>query len=71
MKAELHDYMPSGKGRHLGMPLNAFIDTAYEGLASAKDQIVIGAIGPADTFNQIIDNRRAAFETLSEMIREH
>lgn len=51
------------------MPLDAFTDAAYEGLASGKDQIVIGAIGPAEVFNQIIDNRRAAFENLSKMIR--
>ena len=54
------------------MPLNASTDAAYEGLAPAKDQIVIGAIGPVDTFKQIIDNRRAALENLSKMIRgEH
>ena len=56
-------------GRKLGMPLDAFTEEAYEELSSGKDQIIIGSIGPADTFNEIIDKRRAAFEALTKMIR--
>ncbi len=33
---------------------------------------MVGAIGPADTFNEIIDKRRVAFENLAKMMRgEH
>ena len=56
-------------GKQLGMPLGAFTDLAYKGLASGSDQVVIGTIGPADTFNEIIDKRRTAFENLAKMIR--
>lgn len=56
-------------GRNLGMPLDAFIDQAYQGLAEGKDQIVIGSIGPPETFNEIIDKRRTAFANLSKMMR--
>lgn len=51
------------------MPIKAFTDQAYEGLASGKDQVIIGAIGPADTFHEIVDKRRNAFENLSKMMR--
>lgn len=51
------------------MPLDAFTDAAFKGLASGSDQIIIGAIGPADTFNEIIDMRRTAFENLAKMMR--
>ncbi len=61
--------MAERKGRQLGMPLDMFTDEAYKGLASGRDQIVIGAIGPADTFNEIIDKRRIAFENLAKMMR--
>lgn len=67
--AELHDYMGEQAGRKLGMPLDAFTETAYQGLAEGKDQIIIGSIGPAETFNEIIDKRRTAFENLSKMMR--
>jgi hypothetical protein len=53
--------MGEDHGRQLGMPLGAFTDEAYKGLASGNDQIIIGAVGPADTFNEIIDKRRTAF----------
>ena len=56
-------------GQQLGMPVDAFTDEAYKGLASGSDQIIIGAIGPTDTFNQIIDKRRTAFENLAMMMR--
>ena len=54
----------------MGMPLDAFTDVAYKGLVSGRDQIIIGAIGPADTFNEIIDKRRTAFENLAKTLRE-
>lgn len=61
--------MPGESGRQLGMPIKAFTDQAYEGLASGKDQVIIGAIGPADTFHEIVDKKRNAFENLSKMMR--
>ena len=57
------------KGRQLGMPLDSFTDAAYEGIAAGKDQIVVGSIGPADTFNEIIDKRRDTFTFLAKMMR--
>ena len=56
-------------GQQLGMPVDVFTDEAYKGLASGSDQIIIGAIGPTDTFNEIIDKRRTAFENLAMMMR--
>jgi hypothetical protein len=61
--------MGTEKGRQFGMPLDAFTDVAYQGIASGKDQIIIGAIGPADTFNDIVNKRRTAFDNLARMIR--
>lgn len=61
--------MGEERGRQLGMPLNAFIDEAYKGLASGSDQVVVGSIGPADAFNDIIDKRRVAFENFAKMMR--
>lgn len=56
-------------GRKLGMPLDAFIKQAFDGLLEGKDQIIIGSIGPADTFNEIVDKRRTAFTNLARMMR--
>jgi hypothetical protein len=56
-------------GRNLGMPLEAFTEEAYKALAESQDQIVIGSVGPAATFNEIIDKRRSAFETLAKLMR--
>ena len=58
-------------GRALGMPVDQFTDEAFKGLESGSDQIVIGSIGPAETFNEIIDKRRAAFTSLANMMRAH
>ena len=61
--------MGDEKGRQLGMPMGPFVDETYKGLVSGKDQIIVGSIGPADTFNEIVDNRRNAFQNLAKMIR--
>jgi hypothetical protein len=56
-------------GRSFGMPVDQFADKAHKGLLEGKDQIVIGAIGPAETFNEIVDKRREAFENLAKLMR--
>ena len=64
--------MGDSKGRQLGMPVQAFVDEAFKGLASGSDQVIVGSIGPAETFNEIIDKRRNAFQNLAKMMRgEH
>ena len=61
--------MDSGKGRDFGMPVGAFTDAAFKGLASGSDQVVIGSIGPADTFNEIVSKRRTTFQNFAKMMR--
>ena len=54
------------------MPVDKFTDIAYDGLLSGSDQIVIGSVGPAEEFNQIVHSRRKAVENLGKMMRgEH
>jgi len=69
VQTELHDYMGEEKGRQLGMPLDQFTDAAYRGIASGSDQVVIGSVGPEETFNDIINKRRTACENLSKILR--
>ncbi|KAL4882670.1 hypothetical protein BJY04DRAFT_217163 [Aspergillus karnatakaensis] len=69
VQTELHDYMGEDAGRKLGMPLDAFIEQTYEGLVAGKDEIIIGSIGPADIFNEIVTKRRTAFENLAKVMR--
>jgi hypothetical protein len=56
-------------GRKFGMPIHAFTEEAYKSLVAGLDQIVIGSIGPAETFNEIINKRRTAFESHAKMMR--
>ena len=53
----------------MGMPVGEFTDKAYEGLASGSDQVIIGSVGAAGTYNEIVDKRRTAFENLARMLR--
>ena len=53
----------------MGMPVDMFTEKAWQGLVSGSDQIVIGAIGPEETFREIVSKRRAAFDGLARMIR--
>ncbi|CAD6581187.1 MAG: hypothetical protein ASARMPREDX12_000385 [Alectoria sarmentosa] len=72
VQTELHDYMGHGSGRKLGMPVDAFVDETYKGLASGSDQVIVGSVGPPDTFNEIVDKRRNAFQNLAKLVRgEH
>ena len=57
-------------GRKMGMPLDKFTDEAYRGLVSGIDQVIIGSIGPAEAWNDMVTKRRAAFENLSKMVHE-
>ena len=63
--------MGSEKGRQLGMPLPAFVEEVWKGLALGNDQVYLGA--PAGTsveaFNDIVEKRRTAFENLVKFMR--
>ncbi|KAJ5691961.1 hypothetical protein N7462_001384 [Penicillium macrosclerotiorum] len=69
VQTELHDYMGEETGRSLGMPLEEFTDQAFSGLAVGKDQVIIGSVGPVETFNEIVDKRREAFSNLAKLMR--
>ncbi|OAL32776.1 hypothetical protein AYO20_07732 [Fonsecaea nubica] len=69
VQTELHDYMGADKGRALGMPIDKFTQAAYDGLVSGSDQIVIGAVGSAETFNDVVEKRRTLFQNLAKMMR--
>lgn len=56
-------------GRSFGMPVDRFTNEAHRVLLEGKDQIVIGAVGPAETFNEIVDKRREAFDNLAKVMR--
>jgi hypothetical protein len=56
-------------GRQLGMPLAAFIDEAYAGLAAGKEQIFVGTLVPAEAFQDIVEKRITLFNGLAKMMR--
>jgi hypothetical protein len=56
-------------GRNLGMPLDQYIEVTYKRLVAGEDQIVVGAVGPAETFNGIVEKRRTIFTNLAKLMR--
>lgn len=56
-------------GSKMGMPLDDFTKQVMEGLNAGHDQIIIGAVGDAKIFDEIVDKRRTLFENLAKMIR--
>ncbi|KAL8953113.1 MAG: hypothetical protein Q9222_000996 [Ikaeria aurantiellina] len=68
VQTELHDYI-GDMGRQMGMPLDAFTNEAYAALESGKDQIIIGSIGDAGAFNEMVDKRRIATEKFHELLK--
>lgn len=71
LPAELHDYMGEKVGRNLGMPVQDFVDQAYDQLVAGADQVIVGTIGPEDQFLQLAKQRRQTFDGLSDMMLKH
>ncbi|KAG9858248.1 hypothetical protein KCV05_g773, partial [Aureobasidium melanogenum] len=69
VQTELHDYMGAEKGRQMGMPLDQFLDEAYEGLAAGQDHVIVGSIGPAEEFRGLVETRRRVFDNLANAFR--
>lgn len=67
--AELHDYMGEEVGRKIGMPLEAFTEEAFNGLAAGNETTFVGTIGPAETFNEIVEKRMFLFNFLAKLFR--
>ena len=53
----------------MGMPVNEYVNQTYKGLEAGQDQILVGAIGPPETFHDIVDKRRSTFHNLAMMMR--
>lgn len=51
--------------------LTSIVNKAYDGLASGKDQGVIGSIGPQHKIMDVVDTRRGLFDFLAKMLRSH
>lgn len=56
-------------GRNVGMPLDAFTEEAYNGLAAGNETTFIGTIGPAETFHEIVEKRMQVFKLLAKLMR--
>ena len=68
--AELHDKTRGEEaGRAMGMPLDKFTDEAYQGLASGKEAVFVGGIGPGRTFHEAVEKRDEVFMWLAKMMR--
>ena len=51
------------------MPVDEFTNEAYKGLASGIDQVNVGAMGPPETFNDIVDKRKSIFDEYATRMR--
>ncbi|KAH9211848.1 oxidoreductase [Leptodontidium sp. 2 PMI_412] len=69
VQTEIHDYLTPEIGRKMGMPLEAFTEEAYAGLAEGSDQIIIGGPEPRETYLEIVQKRRGMMEGLAAMMR--
>lgn len=69
VQTELHDYM-GDHGRSLGMPVDQFIEEAYQGMAQNQEQIVVGVPGTAteEQYKQLLDTRQTIFDSLSNIL---
>ncbi|KAI4106407.1 MAG: hypothetical protein L6R37_002205 [Teloschistes peruensis] len=66
VQTELHDekHQPDIKnGRQIGMPLDQFINEAYNGLAAGKEEVVVG--NAADWYNAFEPQRQQIFKKMA------
>lgn len=70
VQTELHDtkHQPDLKNGHLiGMPLDAFTDEAWSGLAKGEDQIPVG--DAKDEFNSFELKRQEVYQSKTEYMK--
>jgi hypothetical protein len=60
--------MGAETGRKVGMPLDQFVNEAFEGLQAGKDQVIVGSVADPKTFHEIVEKRRTMFESLSKLL---
>lgn len=55
-------------GRSVGMPLDAFINETYARLEAGQEEIiVVGSVGPQETFREVVEKRLVAFRELTSV----
>lgn len=56
-------------GRKVGMPLDAFTEEAYQGLAAGNEDVYVGSVGPAEAFHEVVTKRRAVVQAFAKLMR--
>lgn len=61
------------RGRSLGMPVDEFTEKAYAGLASGKEEVIIGHLHgiSAEATQELLEKRNELFNTLSSALAVH
>jgi hypothetical protein len=70
VQTELHDVtMGAEAGGKFGMPLDAFTNQAFDGIASGKDEVYVGTLLNSDKFLDLVDMRRTMVEGLAAVMQ--
>lgn len=59
------------KGRSFGMPVAEFVKKVWPQLADGLEHVIVGAIGPEESFMGSVKSRRELFEILSGHLLSH
>ncbi|KAL2171142.1 hypothetical protein VTG60DRAFT_3657 [Thermothelomyces hinnuleus] len=58
-------------GRKMGMPLQEFIDKAWEQLAAGSELVMVGPLVAQASFEDMVETRRTTFENISSVMLTH
>ena len=73
VQTELHDHEYGEKGKHIGMPLNDFVEEAFEGLCRSgkeNEQVPVQAVKEFMGFNTWEQERQKTMFTMAEKMKQ-
>ncbi|KAL2165534.1 hypothetical protein VTH06DRAFT_835 [Thermothelomyces fergusii] len=71
VQTELHDYLGPEVGRKMGMPVQEFVDKAWEQLAAGAELVTVGSLAAQASFKDMLETRRTTFENMSSIMLMH
>ncbi|KAK9235088.1 putative short-chain dehydrogenase reductase [Lipomyces kononenkoae] len=71
VQTELHDYLGEEQGRSMGMPVNEFVQKAYDKISAGEEIVIIGPFFSEEKYMDVVTKRQQLLDGLSNMLLRH
>nr|XP_036589881.1 short-chain dehydrogenase reductase family [Colletotrichum truncatum]KAF6801886.1 short-chain dehydrogenase reductase family [Colletotrichum truncatum] len=68
VQTEIHDYMGKERGRAIGMPVQSFVEEAFEQFLAGAEDVIVGSVGPEEQYLSLFKSRKEQADDFANLL---